>query len=96
MAMIIGYTLYYSGMLVMLVLEPFVDIKWTVQLCSVNLTKLLYMDKSRFQYINGEDVLVYQTSLKPGLIVATIGVSLIVAIACLGLGYLYFKKSDMN
>lgn len=96
MAMIIGYILYYSGMLVMLVLEPFVDIKWMVQLCSVNLTKLLYMDKSRFQYINGEDVLVYQTSLEPGLLVGTIGVSLIVGIACLVLGYLYFKKSDMN
>ena len=96
MVMIIGYTLYYSSMIIMLVLEPLVDIKWNVQFCIINLSKLLYMDKFRLQYINGEDVQVYQTALESELLTGTIGVSLIVAIACLGLGYLYFKKSDMN
>jgi len=96
MSMIIGYVLYESSGIIMLVLEPLVDIEWTVQLCFVNFKNLLYMDKSRLQYINGEDVMVYQTALEPELIIGTIGVSLVVGIACLGLGYLYFKKSDMN
>lgn len=96
MVMIIGYVLYYSSMIIMLVLEPLVDIKWTTQFCIVNFSKLLYMNKSRLHYINGEDVLVYQTALESELLIGTIGVSLIVGIACLGLGYLYFKKSDMN
>lgn len=96
MSMIIGYVLYESSAIIMLVLEPLVDIKWTVQLCFVNFKNLLYMDKCRLQYINGEDVQVYQTALESELLTGTIGVSLIVGIACLGLGYLYFKKSDMN
>lgn len=96
MAMIIGYVLYASSMMFILVLEPLVDIKWTTQLCFVNLKNLLYLDKFRLQYINGEDVTVYETALESGLIVGTIGVSLVVGVACLGLGYLYFKKSDMN
>lgn len=96
MVMIIGYVLYYSSMVIMLVLEPLVDLKWTTQFCFVNFMKLLYMDKCRLQYINGEDVQVYQTALESELLTGTIGVSLIVGIACLGLGYLYFKKSDMN
>lgn len=96
MAMIIGYVMYDASVVPMLVLEPLVDIKWTTQICFVNLKNLLYMDKCRLQYINGEDVQVYQTALESELLTGTIGVSLIVGIACLGLGYLYFKKSDMN
>lgn len=96
MAMIIGYMLFEAGMVLMMVLEPLVDFDFTTQLSVTNLYSLVYVDYCRFQYIDGEDVVVYETALESGLITGTIGVSLVVGIACLWLGYLYFKKSDMN
>jgi ABC-type transport system involved in multi-copper enzyme maturation permease subunit len=96
MAMVIGDMMYEVTMIFTLVLEEVMDLNFTTQLSVSNLNKLFYLDKFRLQYINGEDVTVYETALEAELIAGTIGVSLIVAIACLGLGYLYFKKSDMN
>jgi len=96
MAMIIGDMMYEVTMIFTLVLEEAMDLNFTTQLSVSNLNKLFCLDKFRLQYINGEDVTVYETALEADLIAGTIGVSLIVGIACLGLGYLYFKKSDMN
>lgn len=95
-AMIIGDMMYEVTMIFTLVLEEAMDLNFTTQLSISNFNKLFCLDKFRLQYINGEDVTVYETVLEADLIAGTIGVSLIVGIACLVLGYLYFKKSDMN
>ena len=70
--------------------------KLTVQLASMNVYRLINFEKSSFAYINGEDVIVYETAVEPSFLIGTVIVSLIVGIVCLLVGYLYFKKSDMD
>ncbi len=58
--------------------------------------KMLTFEDFSFEYINGADVAVYSASIEPTTIILVTVVSLAVSAACLILGYLYFRKSDMK
>ena len=96
MAMVIGYVLYEFGWVFLIMLDPLIDVKFTTQISAMNVYRLLYMGNSEPKLIDGGKAWVYDTALESGLIIGTICVSLMVGVACLGLGYLYFRKSDMN
>lgn len=96
MAMIIGWIMYEFSWVFIVMIEELIEYEFTVELCAINIYRLVYLSYSRLQYINGEDVLVYETVLEPGFIAGSIAVSLILGMAGLGIGYLYFKKSDIN
>ena len=61
-----------------------------------NFRDLITLTKYSYQYVNGNDEILYDTAVDPTLAVLTITVSLAVGIGCLILGYLYFRKSDMK
>lgn len=60
------------------------------------LERMMTFDEYSFEYINGADVQVFNAALEPTTIALTVSVSIAVGIACLVLGYLYFRKSDMK
>ena len=61
-----------------------------------NLQDILTFSDYSYKWIDGEDVPFFETALDPTYAVLTVVVSLAVSAACLFLGYLYFKKSDMK
>ncbi len=65
-------------------------------LTSGNMTALLMFDNGRPEYIGGEDVMVYDSTVSAGMLFGTIGVSLASIALCLWIAYTYFKKTDLN
>lgn len=96
MVMIIGFVMYEFSWVFGVMSEPLTNFELTTQLVSMNVYRLISFEKSSFAYINGEDVIVYDMTVESGFFVGTIVVSLVVGMACLLIGYLYFKKSDMD
>ncbi|MBE5866324.1 MAG: hypothetical protein E7292_08975 [Lachnospiraceae bacterium] len=96
LVMVIGFTVYQFSWVFATMAELFIEFEFTTQLASMNVLRLICLEKSHFEYINGEDVIVYKTSMEPDFLVGTIVVSLAVGIGCLLAGYLYFKKCDMD
>ena len=96
MVMIIGFVMYEFSWVFGVMSEPLTGFELTTQFTSMNIYRLLLFDKSRFAYINGEDIVVYDVAMEPGFLLGTVVVSLVVGVACLWIGYLYFKKSDMD
>ncbi len=96
MAMILGYTLFLFLLVFVIMAQLTIDFEVTTQLSSINMQLLFVLDKYSFGYIDGEDVMVYDAAPELGLVMGTIAVSLVVGVACLLIGYGYFKKSDME
>ncbi|MBP1546127.1 MAG: ABC transporter permease subunit [Oscillospiraceae bacterium] len=90
-----GYLLSMFSMLIPILFDELLSYKFTYQLASSNLMQLFTFNQS-MGYVNGEDVTICHTELEPSVIIGTIGVSLAVSIICLALGYLIFRKSDVN
>lgn len=96
MVMIIGFVMYEFTWVIAEMQALLTEVKLSIHFVSTNVTRLLEFDKSGFAYIDGEDVIVYETTLETEFILETIGLSLLVGITCLLVGYRYFKKADMN
>lgn len=60
-----------------------------------NITELFTFNME-MGYIDGKDVEVFLTDLDPSLAAGTIIASLVTGIACILIGYLVFRKSDVN
>lgn len=90
-----GYLLSMFSMIIPMLFEELMQIKFTYQLANTNLTKLFTFNQS-IGYVNGEDVTICHTELEPSMIIGTIGVSVAVSVICIVLGYIIFKKSDVN
>lgn len=91
-----GYLLSMLSMFIPMLFEVFVsNFKFTYQFANTNLTKLFTFNQS-IGYVNGEDVTICHTELEPSMIIGTIGVSVAVSVICIVLGYIIFKKSDVN
>lgn len=90
-----GYLLSMFSMFIPMLLEELMQIKFTYQLANTNLMKLFTFNQS-IGYVNGEDVTICHTELDPSMIIGTIGVSVAVSAICIVLGYIIFKKSDVN
>ena len=91
----VGYLLSMFSMFIPMLFEELMQIKFTYQLANTNLTKLFTFNQS-IGYVNGEDVTICHTELEPSVIIGTIGVSVAVSVICIVLGYIIFKKSDVN
>ena len=96
MSMIIGFIVYEFTWVFAEMQALTTKVTLGVHFASTNITRLLILDKSGFGYIDGQDVIVYDTSLESGFIMGTIGISLLIGAVCLFAGYRYFKKCDMN
>lgn len=90
-----GYLLSMFAMFIPMLFEELMQIKFTYQFANTNLTKLFTFNQS-IGYVNGEDVTICHTELDPSMIIGTIGVSVAVSVICIVLGYIIFKKSDVN
>ncbi|MBQ3162383.1 MAG: ABC transporter permease subunit [Oscillospiraceae bacterium] len=91
-----GYLLSMFAMLIPMILEEIMQsFKFTYHLATTNLMKLFTFNQS-IGYVNGEDVTICHTELEPSMIIGTIGVSVAVSVICIVLGYIIFKKSDVN
>ncbi len=96
MAMVLNYVLYVFPWTFIIMAELMVEMHITTQLSSMNSYRLLHMENSKFGYIDGKDVVIYETALESGFLVETIVVSLVVGIICLFIGGRFMKKSDME
>lgn len=90
-----GYLLSMFAMFIPMLFEELMQIKFTYQFANTNLMKLFTFNQS-IGYVNGEDVTICHTELDPSMIIGTIGVSVAVSVICIVLGYIIFKKSDVN
>lgn len=91
-----GYLLSMFAMLIPMLFEAFMsNFKFTYHFANTNLMKLFTFNQS-IGYVNGEDVTICHTELEPSVIIGTIGVSVAVSVICIVLGYIIFKKSDVN
>ena len=90
-----GFLLSMFSMIIPMLFEELMQIKFTYQFANTNLTKLFTFNQS-IGYVNGEDVTICHTELEPSVIIGTIGVSVAVSVICIVLGYIIFKKSDVN
>ncbi|MGN0599643.1 MAG: hypothetical protein ACI4JK_07080 [Oscillospiraceae bacterium] len=71
-----------------------ISLKW--QLGTLNFMCLSgFLDYS-YGYADGEDVMVFDTSIESSFIIGTVAASLLVGAACLVIGSIFFKKTDMK
>lgn len=95
-AMLIGWVLFASTLIGCMVYEELTDRIITTQFAYSNLIWIMGFNNAKLEYINGEDVPVYITTVSSSMALGTILVCLLAGIACLGLGYVIFRKQDMN
>ncbi len=96
MSMIISYIAFEFSWLIATMAEHLIDFTFTTQLSACNIYRMLYLDKFHFAYIDGVDVIVYETAIVPEFALGTVLVSLLVCVITLGIAYWYFIKSDMD
>lgn len=94
-AMVLGYMFYGVIMVVALVLQESFQMTFTIQFAFSNLAALMELKNFMLEYVDGSDIFVMETALKPSLAVQTAAVSLVAGAICLALGYLEFRRSDM-
>ncbi len=58
--------------------------------------KLMDFSNYKLKYIGGKDIPVYDMTIGTGLAAEVIGVSVILAVVCLVIGYRVFRKQDMS
>lgn len=94
-AMIIGWVLYGTANIITMIAEETAKLRFTVQLASANMSSLLNFENYTIGYIDGEDIMLYDTALDASLTVGSVVVSVAVGAGCLVIGYICFKKGDM-
>lgn len=95
-AMLIGWSFFAVSMVGIMIYEGLADTVLTVQLVITNMREIIGFGNYKIEYIGGEDTPVYVTGIDTSLVMGTTLVSLLVAGACLAVGYAVFKKQDMN
>lgn len=71
-----------------------ISLNW--QLGVLNFICLSGFPDYSYGYVNGEDVMVFDTAIESSVITGTVAASLLVGAACLVIGSVYFKKTDMK
>ena len=96
LAMVIGWGLTGATMMLCLIyMEAIGEVKM-VSLALLNIMQLLIFDNYKLQFIGGEDIPVFETALESGFALETMVVSLVVGVICLLVGYIIFRKRDMD
>lgn len=93
--MVLGFILSETGMSIYILAEELADFNCGYLLSMSNIDALFAFN-AKLGYVNGEDIEVFETALEPSLAIGTIIVSLTVGAACLLIGWLVFKKRDVN
>lgn len=93
--LVLGFVMFDVSLLTVIIYEGFTDRILTVQLAASNLMKLFNFSNYSFEYINGEDTVVYAASLEPSMLIGSIVISLAVGVVCIVIGYIVFYRRDM-
>ncbi len=93
--MIFGFLLTDVQVIIGMIIAEYTKTTITWQIANMNISEL-FVFNTKMGFIGGEDVTVYDTALEPSMIIGTIAASLIVGIACLIIGGIVFKKSDLK
>lgn len=94
--MLIGWSFFAVSMIGIMIYEELTNKVLTVQLVITNMREVIGFGNYKLEYVAGEDIPVYVTGMDVSFVMETILVSLLVAGACLVVGYAVFKKQDMN
>lgn len=92
---VLGYIISEVGIMIPMILEEFLDMKFSFELASANMTKLLTLN-SRLGYVDGRDMTVYDSAVSAELVLGTVLVSLAVSAVYIFIGYRVFMKRDMK
>lgn len=95
-AIVIGWTVFAISLMAAMTIEEVADVTLKTQLAYSNMNMLFDFTHGRMGYVDGEDVMIYQTAVDLQTVLGTIGTSLLVSAVCLLSGYLYYKKADQN
>ncbi len=95
-SMVIGFVLNEATMVIAMIYEEFVGKTKRLGLAMMTCTELLDFNNYKMEYIGGEDVAVYETAIENSFVMSSIGVSLLAGVICLGVGYVIFRKRDMD
>ena len=93
---ILGYLLIDGVVIADSIISMETDSKLTWQFGETNLMCVSGFSDFSYGYVNGEDIEVFETALDPSLILGTIAASVIVGAACLIIGSVIFRKSNMK
>ena len=96
MVMIIGYVMYVFPWVVAEMQALLTNVQLTTHFVSTNVTRLLQFGRQYLGYVDGKDVVMYDTAMETSLALGTVGISLLVGGACLFVAYRYFKKCDLG
>ncbi len=72
------------------------DIEITWQLGVTNLMRVTGFPDYSYGFVDGEDVIVYESALDQSFVIGTVAASVLVGAACLIIGLVLFKKRDMK
>lgn len=89
---LVGFSWSYAQMILLAVLDGVDEYLMGVGNC----LKLLSFDEWSTVFLNEQEQIFYSSALEPEMIIGTIGISLVLGILCLILGYVYFKHDDLN
>lgn len=93
---ILGFVFIGIIVILTMVIETVADKEMTWQLGVSNLMTLSGFSDYSFGYINGEDVMIYNSSLEPSVIAGTIAASVFMGGVSLLIGGVIFKKTDIK
>ena len=94
--LIISFVVTDGTMLICTLLEELLNISLTFQFGFSNIMSLLMVTNAKEQIVDGESVMVGDTSLSIGMILGTILISLIISGIYLIIGYLSMWKADRD
>lgn len=95
-SIIFSYMYIMFSTMAVIFVEELSDFRFTSQLSVANAMRLLDFSNYSLGFVNGEDIYIYESAIEGGFAAETIIVSLIGGAVCLLIGFLIFKKSDVN
>lgn len=96
LSIVLGYLLIDVVVIADSILSVESDIEITWQLGVTNLMRVTGFPDYSYGFVNGEDVIVFESALDQSFIIGTIAASVLVGAACLIIGLVLFKKRDMK
>ena len=96
LSLVLGYLLIVGAIFLDIIFSMDTDKNKSWLLGVTNLMHVTGFPDYSFGYVNGEDVIVYESALDATLIIGTIAASVIVGAVCLVIGNVIFRKRDMK
>lgn len=96
LSLVLGYLLIVGALFLDIIFSMDTDKNKSWLLGVTNLMHVTGFPDYSFGYVNGEDVIVYESTLDATLIVGTTAASVLVGAVCLIIGNVLFRKRDMK